>query len=115
MSLRPARYNLLIWRSATFEHRFTYYSGADLTTAPVDLTGWTARLVIAPRAGVQVEISTDTAAIILGGSDGTVDLTIDPVTTHSFTWTSATYELLLTDPTGVVTALLYGAVSVMGI
>jgi len=50
--------------------------------------------------------------ITLGGVAGTISLSIPAATTEGFTWFSGVYDLLLTDPSGNVTRLLSGNVTV---
>ena len=55
--------------------------------------------------------------IILGGTAGTIELTIPATTTENFPiganpWFSGFYDLLLTDSVGNVTPLLRGTVTV---
>lgn len=116
MSLRPAKYSLDIWRGATFRHRFTYHTGADANTPPVDLTGWTAAFHVRPQSTLDaLVLTTENGGVILGDTEGTIDILIEDEATADLNWQTATYELLLTDPAGEVIPLVWGSVRVKGI
>ncbi len=78
---------------------------------PVDLTGYTASMQIRPfPAGpILFDASTD---IVLGGTAGTITVTIPAASTATFTWFTGVYDLILTSATGVVTRFLEGSVTV---
>jgi hypothetical protein len=79
---------------------------------PVNLTGFTAAMQIRafPLAtSILYDASMD---LVLGGTSGTITLTIDANDTENFTWWTGVYDLLLTSPTGYVTRLLMGSVTV---
>lgn len=110
-------FNICIQQNATFASVFTWLEPACCGAAgsgpqPVDLTGYTANMQIKayPLAGtVLYDASTD---ITLGGPLGTITLVIPAYETMEFTWWEGVYDMILTDPTGVVTRLLSGTVSV---
>jgi hypothetical protein len=98
----------------------TYWSRAltwNVDNAPQDLTGYHAHMQIrteyADQAGTVCADLTDDedGGIILGGSAGTIQLILDGAQTGALTFTSAVYDLLLTDPTGKPTRLLEGVVT----
>ncbi len=86
--------------------------------ALVDLTGWHARMQIRPEyadqsSTVLADLS-DTnppGGITLGGAAGTILLVQTGVQTAAMAFTTAVYDLLLTDPTGKPTRLLEGVVT----
>lgn len=77
----------------------------------MDLTGYTASMQIRPfPAGpILFDASTD---IVLGGTAGTITVTIPAASTATFTWFTGVYDLILTSATGVVTRFLEGSVTV---
>lgn len=116
-------YNLVIEQGATFVRIFLWQVGdstdCSCTTAgtgtPVDLTGFSASLQIrqTPQsATVLYAGSTANGNIVLGGTDGTITLTIPATTTSSFSWLRGVYDLILTSSGGIVTRLLQGSVTV---
>ena len=114
----PGQYNLCINQYATYTKVFTWNAGqcccagtVGAGSAPVDLTGYSATLQICPFPGgpILYDASDD---IVLGGTAGTITLTIPASATADFTWWVAVYSLLLTDPYGNVTPLLQGKVAV---
>jgi hypothetical protein len=122
-------YNMCVDQGATFIRTFTWYTcscGTCSTSScgcgcgtgsgtPVDLTGFTADMQI--RQNVQsttilYEASTTNGAIVLGGTAGTITLTIPAASSSGFTWNKGVYDMNLTSSGGVVTRLLQGAVVV---
>jgi len=75
------------------------------------LTGYTADMQIRQTitsSTILYEASTGNGAIVMGGTAGTITLTIPAATTAAFTWNRGVYDLNLTSPGGVVTRLLQG-------
>jgi hypothetical protein len=110
-------YDLCVNQNATFTRVFTWITqqccnAAGSQPAPVDLTGYTASMQIKPYALSSTVLYDASANITLGGQAGTITLVIPAAETDDFTWWSGVYDLLLTDPFGVVTRLLSGDVSV---
>jgi len=81
---------------------------------PHDLAGYTARLAVKNKAGgtVQLSLTTENAGIVIDASAKTIKLFQSATDTAAMTWKSGVYDLELVSPTGVVTALLTGSVSV---
>jgi hypothetical protein len=111
-------YNLCINQFATFEKVFIWTAGmcgcgtVGSSAGPVDLTGYTAALQIRPFA-LSTDILFDASSdITLGGTAGTIALTIPATATALFTWWNGVYDLLLTSSSGVATRLLMGSVTV---
>lgn len=110
-----------------------YQSGGVLTYyAPMDLTGYTARLQIRPAPGPifdsyppgqyspgsipppYIELNTTNGGITINSTAGTISLLINATQTQGFTWQNAVYDLQLTAADGVtVTKLAEGDVSVI--
>lgn len=93
-----------------------YTGNGILTSYPItNLTGYTAKMQIrsAPNSAVPLlELNTKTGGIALDSATGEVTMSIDPTVTAAFTWQQAVYDLLLTSPTGFVTRLAQGNISV---
>lgn len=81
---------------------------------PHDLTGYTARMAIKTKVGgtVLLSLTTENGGIALNDSAKTITLSITATATAALTWTSGVYDLELISPTGVVTSLMTGSVSV---
>jgi hypothetical protein len=89
-----------------------YTSGGYLLYyAPVDLTGYTARMLVKSRMGGE-EYFDAAAGVVIDPVEQTVRLTISAADTASFTWRIGVYDLELESPTGVVSKLAAGAVTV---
>lgn len=106
-----AEYHLVIQQGATFQRTVTW---KDENGAAINLTGYTARLQIRETADATSTLVslTDSSGIVLGGSAGTIAITISATATAAFTWTRAVYDLELVTAGGIVTRLLEGSVSV---
>ena len=117
-------YNLVIEQGATFIRVFLWQVGGttdcsctttSTTAVPVDLTGFSADLQIrqTPQSTtILYEGSTANGNIVLGGTAGTITLTIPSTTTAGFSWLRGVYDLILTSSGGIVTRLLQGSVTV---
>ena len=87
--------------------------------APVDLTGYTARMKIKDKVGGTVLASTDVLdapknvlTITIDNTLKTITLSIAATDTDDFTWKTGVYDLEMVSATGAVTAILSGKVSV---
>jgi hypothetical protein len=92
-----------------------YISGGELLYhPPVDLTGFTARMDIRKTLGSATVIhtlTTENGGITLGGAAGTIELLIPALTTETFDFGNAVYDLELISAVGVVTRLVGGAIT----
>ena len=102
--------NIVIEQGATFSWAMTWKDG---TGTPIDLTGCTARMTIKKTkisATPIIELTT-ASEIVLGDALGTIVITIDAVTTASFNFDNAVYDLEIIYPSTYVDRLLKGAVT----
>jgi hypothetical protein len=111
-------YNLCINQYATYTRIFVWLTSicgcgtVGAAPGPVDLTGYTASLQIRAfqlAPDILYDASSD---IVLGGTSGSIALTIPASATADFTWWTGVYDLILTDSSGNVTRLLQGTVTV---
>lgn len=84
---------------------------------PIDLTDWTASMKIRPNYADQTTVtyyslSTTTGEIVLGGTEGTIAMTLTDAQTDTIPPGNAVYDLRMTNPSGVSTKLLWGIVTV---
>lgn len=86
---------------------------------PVDITGYSARMKIKDKAGGTVLASTEAGdsplnvlTITLDAANKTITLSIAATATDDFAWTKGVYDLEMVSPTGVVTTILSGKVTV---
>lgn len=83
----------------------------DGTGAPVNLTGYTAKMQVRETADsedVLLELSTALGNIQLTPLTGKVTLTFSPDDTSGAYWTKGKYDLELTSGSGFVTRLIQG-------
>ena len=110
-------YDFCINQGATFARVFTWIGpsccigtvGAGLTA--IDITGYTATLLIRQYM-LGPTVYDASANLVLGGTAGTVYLTIPATDTINFTWWNGVYDLVMTSAGGYVTRLLEGGVTV---
>lgn len=104
-------YDLFIEQGAEFNQRFIWKDG---TGAPVNLSGYTARMQIRPALSsdtVLLSLTTENNRITLGGSAGTIDLTIGATATAALT-RGGVYDLELVQTADDVVRFAQGAVTV---
>ena len=109
--MTAATVNLAIEQGATFVKSLLWQAGDPL--APLNLTGYTARMQIRPSVGsyeVLLEL-TSSAGIALGGAAGTIVITITAAQTAAMTKLSGVYDLEMING-AVVTRLAQGTVTV---
>lgn len=107
-----ANYDILIEKGATFRLGLTW---RDANGTPVDLTNWSARMQIRESindAQAAVDLSSPSAGIVLGGTAGTIAVTLTAAQTAALTIRRGVYDLEVQDSVGNVTRLLQGAVEV---
>lgn len=110
--MTAATYNITVEQGATFTLDLVY---KDNVGTPIDLTGYTARMQIRRSYSATSPLATFTTEngrIVLGTTDGTVSVTGEAALTASIGVRNAVYDLELISPTGVVTRLIRGSVSV---
>jgi len=106
-------YNIIADQGATFARSLVY---KDSTGTPVNLTGYTAKMQVRPIPGstdLVLELSTSNGRITLGGSAGTVTLSV-PAANMNFSAGEYAYDLELTSGAGAVTRLVMGAFLMRG-
>jgi hypothetical protein len=107
--MTAATYNITVEQNATFKRRFNCL---DKIRMPMDLTGYAAHMQIRDTAGAVIcDLSTENGKIVLGGLAGTIDLTIPLSETSLFTFTTAAYDLKLTEPDLTQDRVVQGVVS----
>lgn len=100
-------YDITIEQGATFTLSATW---KDSTGAPVNLTGYSARMQVRPDyESEEVLVSiTSTSGIVLGGALGTIVATVSATDTQKLNIQKGVYDLELQSTGGVVTRLLQG-------
>jgi hypothetical protein len=104
-------YDILIEQGATFSESMVY---KDQGVA-INLTGYTARMQVRSTlesASTVVELTTANGRIALGGTAGTITLTISATDTAALTSGRGVYDLELVSGSGIVTRLLQGVCTI---
>ena len=107
--------NLDIEQGATFVLSFVWYTGTiTVPGAPVNLTGYTARMQIRVKQGDPVLWEGAVGdGIVIDGPAGKVTITLTDTDTDAFTVSTAVYDLELIAPGGSpVVRLLQGSVKI---
>jgi hypothetical protein len=110
MQLPIAEADIAIFQGATFNQTLYYETGDP--SAPVNLTGYTAKMQIrsTPQSKALIlELSSPSSGITLGGSAGSITLAISATTTAALSAQEAVYDLELTTGS-TVTRILQGNV-----
>lgn len=108
--------NLIIDKGADFNLLLTW-STKDISNVvtPVNLTNWTARSQMRESydngTTPVVSLTTANGGIVLGGSSGTIQLTIASTATSAVSIDKGVWDLEMVDNTGKVTRLLEGSVT----
>jgi hypothetical protein len=104
----PVTTHLTLYQGATFTHTFTH----RVSGSAVNLTGYTARLQARTRlrgyVGSAAFTLTETAGLALGGSAGTIAVTISDAVTELLTPGIYRYDVRLESGAGVVTRAFEG-------
>jgi hypothetical protein len=104
-------YDILIEQGATYSQSITYKDNG----VAVNLTGYTARMQVRATlesASTLVELTTANSRIALGGTAGTITLTISATDTAALTSGRGVYDLELVSGSGIVTRLLQGVCTI---
>lgn len=110
---KPAKLKFTIYQGATFRKRLRWKNKA--TGTPIDLTGCKARLQARVEIGsteVLLALTTENGGITLGGTAGTIDLHVEAIATAAFTWEGGVFDLEIIHPSGDVTRVAQGSVTV---
>jgi hypothetical protein len=109
--MAAADYDLLIEQGATFDLSIVW---KDNEGTPIDLTGYSARMQIRKNYDTEpvISLTSDSdGGIVLGGEDGTIDITIDAETTENIEIRRGRYDLEI-ELAGIVTRLTQGTVDI---
>ena len=103
-------YNLTIEQAATFQLVATWKDPSD---NPINVTGYTAAMDVRAADGTLVVDVGASGTLALGGTAGTVTITIPATVTDDLPAGNHHYDLYLTSSGGVVTRLLTGRADVV--
>ena len=105
-----ATVDLTINQGTDYVHTFIWKDeNGDL----IDLTSYTAKMQIRPNCGdgtLTLELSTVNGRISLGGTAGSIGLSISNSDTEALNFVQEVYDIELTDGGGTVTRLVSGKV-----
>ena len=108
MTCIAGTYNINCDQGATLSRTITW---TDSARNPYNVTGYTARMhvrTLANAASTLVELTTENSRISLGGTAGTITLTIPATVTANLTPGLYVYDLELVSGSNVVSRLIEG-------
>lgn len=108
--MAAAQHNILIEQGATFQLDLVW---KDSLGAPINLTGYTARMQVRYKLADAVPLlsfTTENGAITLGGAAGTISVVGTATQTDALTVKKGVYDLELVSAGGIVTRLIEGSV-----
>ena len=109
--MQPGSLDFLMPKGSTFSRTLTWKTGKPL--ALVNLTNYTARMKARPTVAsdtVVLDLSTSNGKITLGGTAGTITLSLTATETAAITQNSLSYDLELVSAGGEVTRLVEGQI-----
>jgi len=103
--------DIVIEQGTTFRKKLTWVDD-QVPAVPIDITGFTARMHLreefeSPDPPI-IELTDGNGRIVIGGSNGEIDLFIADADTEALTIESGVYDLEVEAPGGDVTRLLEG-------
>jgi hypothetical protein len=110
--MTAATYDITIEQGATFRLNLVW---RDADNNPVDLTGYVARMQVRASysdSAVQLNLTTQNGAIVLGGALGTIAVTGAATVTDDIPIRAGVYDLELEAADGTVTRLVQGKVRI---
>lgn len=107
--MQPGSLDFLMPKGSTFSRTLTW----KISGSAVDLTSYTARMQARTShvsTTTVLELTTANSKIVLGGTAGTITLTVSAADTAAITQSSLAYDLELVSAGGVVTRLVEGQI-----
>lgn len=91
-----ANFNMIVRGDAIFDLGFQY---TDISGVPVDITGWTIRMVTVSNGTVLMDCSTTNNLIqITDGVNGMWKFNVSSTITDTYTFTEAPYKIYMNAP-----------------
>ena len=107
--MQPGSLDFLMPKGSTFSRTLTW----KISGSAVDLTSYTARMQARTShvsTTTVLELTTANSKIVLGGTAGTITITVSAADTAAITQSSLAYDLELVSAGGVVTRLVEGQI-----
>jgi hypothetical protein len=107
--MQPGSLDFLIPKGSTFSRTLTW----KVSGSPVNLTDYTARMqarTSAASSTTVLDMTTGNGKITLGGTAGTITLSLSASETAAITQSTLAYDLELVSVGGVVTRLVEGQI-----
>lgn len=111
--ITPGAFDITAFQGADFDQQFVVSQGGTA----LNWTGFTARMQVreaADSTATLLSLSTGGSGIVLGGTAGTIDLTVTSTQSAAISAGSFAYDLELVSSGNQVTRLLQGSFNVVG-
>jgi len=105
---KAAKHDFIIDRGSFFQRTLTI---KDTNGNPVDLTNYDAEMDIRITAFSEetaLQLDTPSNSIVLGGTEGTISIIINPTVTEALSLPVAVYDIKLIPPSDEAEFILYG-------
>lgn len=105
--MQPAKYNFKVKQGSTFNRTLVYKNNGSA----VNITGYTARMQVRKSvtdSGILASLTTETGEIVLGGTAGTISLTLSATIMAGIVAGSWVYDLEIVSGSGFVYPILEG-------
>lgn len=112
MTIEPITHHLVIYQGATFSQTFIW---KDENNTPINLTGYTARMMARTSLDAPtpfIHLTTENGGIALGGSAGTVILSMSAAATAAIVENVGLYDLELAAPGGDIVRFIQGPLTI---
>lgn len=103
----PGKYNMVCPQGSTFSQELTY----SINSVNVNLTGYNARMQVREKhtsASSVLSLTTGNGGIVLGGSAGTILISINSSSTSELSAKEYVYDIELVSPSATVTRIIEG-------
>lgn len=103
----PGKYNMVCPQGSTFSQELTY----SINSVNVNLTGYSARMQVREKhtsTSTILSLTTANGGISLGGSAGTITITISATTTAGLAAKEYVYDIELVSSSSIVTRIIEG-------
>lgn len=110
--ITPGNYNITVWSGADYDKTFTVTQNGTA----INWSGYTAQMQVRESADATATLLslTNGSGITLGGTAGTIALTITNAQSSAIDAGSYSYDLEMISNGGLITRLLQGSFNVVG-
>lgn len=111
MSRETPIHNFTITQGADLSHQLTWQ---DANKAPIDVTGYTARLIAKENDAtdpILIDLTEVNGGIVVGNTNGTFTVVMSEIATAALDFDRANYEIYITSPASFKTRFIQGVIT----